>query len=191
MADPDSRETLFDPWEIVKLQYGSIKDEQIKRIAFRDNLPYVTIAVTATALVATTKLGMLILLVVPLACTLLGWGCLMNDLKVTQMARCIRERIIPFIEEHAEPGVPVLPWESYYRTEELGRRSRLACQLAIDMATFCGSAVLALLIYWVRGDRHPVWLAVSIVETALPLMLAYRMVKLAEVGRPGTVDTDA
>jgi hypothetical protein len=72
-------------------EYKTLKVEQLKRIAVRDHVIYLTIAAVGLLVSAIDKLpNGLVLLVIPWVSVLLGWTYLMNDQKVSAIGQYIR-----------------------------------------------------------------------------------------------------
>ena len=73
-------------------EYNKLKDEQIQRIGFRDNMIYVNlVAVGGVAAFAVSDATYLyVLLVIPWVCFVLGWTYLVNDEKISAIGRYIR-----------------------------------------------------------------------------------------------------
>lgn len=77
-------------------EYEKLKDEQIGRIGFRDNLLYVTVAAygTVLALALGDQRNPYGLLVLPWVSLILGWTYLINDQKITAIGRYIRYTLV-------------------------------------------------------------------------------------------------
>lgn len=90
--------------EIVFQEYNKLKDEQIQRIGFRDNLLYVTLGVFGGVLAF--ALGKENndphgLLVLPWVSLILGWSYLINDEKITAIGKYIRHNLVARVHELA------------------------------------------------------------------------------------------
>jgi hypothetical protein len=77
-------------------EYDKLKDEQIQRIGFRDNMIYVNlIAVGAVAAFAVSDVAYLhVLFVIPWVCFVLGWTYLVNDEKISAIGRYVRLELV-------------------------------------------------------------------------------------------------
>lgn len=171
--------TIIDPVAIVLAEYEALKDEQVKRMGTRDGLPYVALGSAVAVAGVTAKFGPLVLLALPIACTVLGWTFLANDHKVSELGRYISDELVPYIQERTPPDTPVFGWESYHR-DGPRRRARKAWQMLADLIAFCVTGGAALTAFWAQPDRPAALLAVSAVEAALLLGLAYQIVLHAD-----------
>jgi len=155
-------------------EYTAIKAEQVARINTRDNLIYVTLVAIAGALTVThTAASRGYLLLVPAVTVLLGWTYLANDNMITAIGRYFREH-------------PALSagWESDHAADRR-RDSRKVIQLTVDLATFCGSAVVALAGFWLApGPQPPLMLAASAAEALAVGVLAWQFTAYADVPLP-------
>jgi len=132
-------------------EYQQIKAEQVARIGFRDNLVYVTlVAIAGTLTITHSAHSRGYLLLVPAAGCVLGWTYLANDNMITAIGRYVREH----------PALCAMGWEADNPADRR-RASRKAIQLAVDLATFCGSGLAALIAFWAAPAPQ-----------ALPLVLA-------------------
>jgi hypothetical protein len=141
-------------------EYDKIKDEQTARIGWRDNLLYVTLVAVGT-LLAFAHSGAYLLLV-PAATAILGWNYLANDVMISAIGRYFRDH-------------PVLhmAWESDH-AGDTRRKQRKAIQLAVDIATFCGPAAIALIAFWVTPGQPPLLIAGSVIEALATAGLAWQ-----------------
>lgn len=71
-------------------EFDKIKVEQAARIAFRDNLVYVTLVSYGAVMAFAAKDNHLALLILPWVSVVLGWGYLVNDEKVSAIGRYVR-----------------------------------------------------------------------------------------------------
>src|SRR5215217_3250792 len=78
--------------EVYLIEYQKLKDEQIARIGFRDNLIYATLVAIGAILsfAITNPANYQALLILPLATFVLGWIYLSNDRKISDIGRYIR-----------------------------------------------------------------------------------------------------
>ena len=125
-------------------EYKALKDEQRDRIRARDNLPYITLTVFAAVTYfafgqTTTHYPALLLL--PVACFILGWTHLANDRKVDEIGHYFRSHLAPALSDE-----PVLVWETSHRNGPR-RRYRKIIQAVVDMLAYCGTATAAVLAY--------------------------------------------
>ncbi|WP_446038508.1 hypothetical protein [Streptomyces sp. SID1121] len=168
--------------QLLILEYQQLKDEQRTRIGFRDNLLYVTLASVAAVAIAAAQAGRAALvLMLPAACLVLGWTYLVNDEKVSAIGRYVREELGPRLGGTTGAGV-VFGWESAHRGDRR-RRARKVLQLVVDVSTFCGTAVAALVFYWCAAPLQPALLVVSFTELAAVVVLGWQMTLYADLYR--------
>jgi hypothetical protein len=70
-----------------------------------------------------------------------------------------------------------MTWETEHPADR-HRASRKLIQLAVDLATFCGSSLIALVAFWLAPDG-PLTLAASIAEAAATAVLASQFIMYA------------
>ena len=168
--------------ELLKAEYDQLKQEQRGRITVRDNLMYATLGsmalVVAAALQAKGHANLLLLL--PPVTVILGWTYLVNDEKISAIGRYVRDDLGPELEARTADKAPLFGWEKAHRTGPR-RTSRKAMQLGVDLGTFCVPAVAAILVFWVNGPLTGWFVTVSIAEAMLVGMLAWQIVRHAEL----------
>jgi len=153
-------------------EYQQIKSEQVARIGFRDNLLYVTlVAIAGTLTITHSAHSRACLLLVPPVAFVLGWTYLCNDNLISAIGRYVREH----------PVLPPMGWETEHPADP-HRASRKLIQLAVDLATFCGSSLIALTAFWLAPDG-PLTLAASIAEAVATASLAWQFVLYAPLPR--------
>lgn len=136
---------------ILLSEYEKLKQEQIARIGFRDNLIYATlIALTAVvSIVADDTTRIPVLLVLPLVCITLGWTYLVNDEKISAIGRYIRIAFSDKIRELIKSENPMLfGWEIAHRSDAR-RGSRKVIQFIVDEFVFVLPGLIAILIFWI------------------------------------------
>jgi hypothetical protein len=168
-------------------EYDALKAEQRSRIGFRDQLLYAVLTAAAAITAVTATAGRLeLLLVLPLAGTVLGWTHLHNDHMITQIGRYVRERLGPRLHtltHHDDGGSgwpPMFEWESDHHDPHHASRTWL--QLGVNLAAFCLPPVAALLVVWASGP-HPAVLAVCLAELAVVAVLVTQIVGYAGLVR--------
>ena len=100
--------------DVYLAEYSKLKDEQAKRIGFRDNLLYVMMAVYGGIIAfALSKSNCYALLVLPWASLILGWTYLQNDEKVSAIGRYIRLELVRKIQEmgNCKDDESIFGWE--------------------------------------------------------------------------------
>ncbi|MBO0805861.1 MAG: hypothetical protein J2P25_22665 [Nocardiopsaceae bacterium] len=168
-ATTPSADTRPPPDEIALTEYKQIKAEQASRIGTRDNLLYATM-VAIGAVIASSPAPARFLLIPPVT-FILGWTYLANDHMITAIGRYVRDH----------PSLTGMLWETEHSADKR-RRSRKATQLAVDLATFCGSGLVALIVFWLApGPQAPLLLTASAIETLATGLLACQFVRYAEL----------
>ena len=149
--------TARQPDELALAEYQQIKTEQVARIGFRDNLMYVTlVAIAGTLTITHSAHSRGHLLLVPAAAFVLGWTYLANDHMMTAIGRYVREH----------PALPGMRWETDHPADKR-RASRKTIQLAVDLATFCGSGLAALTAFCLAPDPQSALLVLASVIEAI------------------------
>src|ERR1039457_3600144 len=171
---PVNAANLGRPDELAAVEYQAIKAEQATRIGFRDNLIYVTlVAIAGTLTIAHSAHSRGYLLLVPAVAFVLGWTYLVNDHMITAIGRYVREH----------PALPGMAWETNHPADKR-RVSRKTIQLAVDLATFCGSGLAALTAFWVAPAPQPPLLVIaSAVEAIATGVLVWQFIAYAARGR--------
>lgn len=164
-------------------EYGKLKQEQISRIGFRDNLIYVTlIALTAVvSIVADDITRTPVLLVLPMVCIALGWTYLVNDEKISAIGRYIRVSFSDRVRELAKSKDTMLfGWELVHRSDNR-RRSRKIIQFFVDEFVFVLPGLIAILIFWFSASAYLLplrWIAG--VEILFLLILGFQIFSYAD-----------
>ena len=101
-------------YELHALEYDRLKEEQIRRIGFRDNLIYVTVTAMAAIFgfaIQDPDRVYLLLAVCPVT-LVLGWTYLANDQKISAIGNYIRHQLRPQISAAAGlADEQALQWE--------------------------------------------------------------------------------
>jgi hypothetical protein len=169
---PDSEEQCKE-FHILMREYTAIKDEQVKRIGMRDQTQFVALGVVGAVFTFAFEGNehLHALLIVPWAAAILGWSYLANDDSVTRIGKYFRgpyetrlRKVAPLTEERP------LGWEYHHRADPL-RKPRKYVQLLVDLVSFVGPSILAIVIYLVRGPQ-PDWLIWTIVGLDIALSVA-------------------
>src|SRR4051794_25819998 len=80
-----------DHVNILMKEYERLKDEQARRIGFRDGQIFVTLgAIGGLASYATVHKDDRVFLLIPWVCVIMGWNYLVNDEKISAIGRYIR-----------------------------------------------------------------------------------------------------
>jgi hypothetical protein len=151
-------------------EYQQIKAEQVARIGFRDNLMYVSlVAIAGTLTITHSAHSRGYLLLVPAVTFTLGWTYLANDQMITAIGLYVR----------GHQALAAMRWEADDPADRR-RASRKAIQLAVDLATFCGSALAALTAFWLAPAPQPALLVLaSAAETLATGLLAWQFITYA------------
>lgn len=153
-------------------EYTAIKAEQTARIGWRDNLLYVTLVAVGSLLAVTHSAHSRgYLLLVPAVTVILGWNYLANDHMISAIGRYFREH----------PALS-MGWEADHPADKR-RVSRKVGQLAVDLATFCGSGAVALTAFW-AAPESALLLAASAVEVIAVGALAWQFTAYADIRAP-------
>jgi hypothetical protein len=143
-------------FKIFLQEYTKAKDEQTKRIGFRDNLLYVNLVVVSGILsYSISKEGNVYgLLLIPWATLVLGWTYLVNDEKISSIGRYIRNelsRILcsnPLLQNSViQDPAELFKWETAHRKDD-ARITRKITQLCVDEMSFVISGLGALISFW-------------------------------------------
>jgi hypothetical protein len=136
-------------------EYVKLKDEQIARMRFRNNLLYVTLVAFCGVMsyAMSHPSHYYTFLVLPWVCLILGWTYLINDEKISAIGRYIRltmtEKLGTLVNEKPEL---LFGWEIVHRDDKW-RTSRKKIQLLIDELIFCLSGLVALGFFWALGQK--------------------------------------
>ena len=139
--------------EIYLKEYESLKHEQVQRLGFRDNLIYANlIALTGIiSISASDVVRVLVLLVLPLICVVLGWTYLVNDEKISAIGRYIRYTLSDKLRGTLLEGdQDVFGWETAHRSDKR-RIARKIIQLIVDELVFVLPGFVAILMFWVNA----------------------------------------
>lgn len=167
-------------------EYQKLKDEQIQRIGFRDNIIYTNlIAVGGVGAFAVTSVGNLqALFIIPWVCMVLGWTYLVNDEKISSIGRYLRLKLDERIRTYLNNSDPnLLGWEIAHRDDDR-RLERKYLQLFIDELTFCVSGLAAVVTYWLSTPvTSTVWIFVTAIDVILLFLLGFQIAKYADLKR--------
>lgn len=168
---------------ILLTEYQKLKDEQIARIGFRDNLIYATLVAIGGVLsyALSSQANYPALLVLPLATIVLGWVYLNNDRKISLIGQYIRAALAPRLREAAGGAAGrALQWEHVHRVEA-SRLRRKVLQMIVTQMLFVGAGLAAALTFIITAPagRAATWLAGA--EIFALLVLAVEVVLQAEL----------
>ncbi len=167
-------------------EYNKLKEEQARRIGFRDNMLYVTLGLFGAILSFSVsgQSNYYALLVIPWVCLILGWTYLVNDEKISAIGRYIRYNLVNKIQElnNNTDLESIFGWEIVHRSDKRRLRRKIE-QLVIDEITFVLSGITALVAFWFLVSQPS--LAVNIcgvVELVLLIVLAVEIIIYADLG---------
>ncbi|MBS4067287.1 MAG: hypothetical protein KGZ62_01655 [Sulfurimonas sp.] len=179
MIEPNSNLTF-----LIK-EYEKLKDEQHKRIEFRDHMIYLTLAAIGTVFsFALEKPDLNIaLLVLPFLCIVLGWSYLANDEKISSIGNYVRTSLVPKLKENNPHDKLLLcgHWEDFLKKDK-SRRQRKLFQLFIDLSIYCFSGLISIISFYTLHDTvHWYFILISIAEGLLLIFLTCQFIKYADL----------
>ncbi|RKR80399.1 hypothetical protein BDD43_0504 [Mucilaginibacter gracilis] len=174
----------FQGVDFILKEFEKLKDEQNKRIEFRDQMIYLTLAAIGTVFsfaLGNPKLAVT-LLVLPFVCLIMGWTYLANDLKITQINSFIKDILIDELNKR----LTVLPidatksWESFV-IKDRTRVPKKKIQLMVDLFTFVLPAFIAIISFYIKSSDLSWydWLIMDI-ELATLVFLTWQFYKAAK-----------
>ena len=182
MTEPKDYSTV----ELFLHEYDKLKSEQIQRLGFRDNLIYANlIAMTGIiAISATDVVRVLVLLVLPMICVVLGWTYLVNDEKISAIGRYIRYTLSDKTREAIQSNdESIFGWETAHRSDAR-RISRKIFQLIVDELVFILPGFVAIIMFWINAPdilRPLRW--VAIVEGLFLVILGIQIFIYADLAK--------
>lgn len=132
------------------LEFDKLKDEQIGRLAYRDNLFYLTMLIIGGigATYFAHKDAGFVLLALPWAMWIIGVAHLVCERRIQDIGMYIRERIAPNLaEQTGRPVERIFAWEAYYRDTHW-HPVRKWLQRLTTLFLYVGTGVAAVLYYW-------------------------------------------
>jgi hypothetical protein len=168
-------------------EYDVLKAEERQRIGMRGQLLYATLTAVAGIATVTTTVGRLeLLLLLPLANTVLGWAYVINEYKIGHIGQYVCGRLGPRLMGLVDDGagdMEMFEWEKYQR-QDPSRPSRKRLQLVVDLAAFSAPSLTALGLLWLLGPHTPMVLTGSAVALIAGVILASQIVRYADVAGP-------
>ncbi|MEU2568789.1 hypothetical protein [Streptomyces althioticus] len=173
--------------EMLKVEYERLKEEQVRRIGFRDNLIYVALGVAGAifAFYFSEEDRQYVLLIPPFALTVLGWTYLVNDEKISSIGRYIRERLLPEIKVQGDDSATLLGWETYHRSDS-NRVWRKVTQSVVDISAFCLPSAVSLAIFFGRDGTGIAGMVLGALEAAAVVGLIAAFVYISDYSRDET-----
>ncbi|MEZ5672988.1 MAG: hypothetical protein R3E08_11670 [Thiotrichaceae bacterium] len=163
--------------KIYLIEYNNLKNEQIQRIGFRDNLLYAMLVAFGgvCSYVLSNDNYLNVLLILPSLCFILGWTYMVNDEKISAIGKYLRSDMRQKMSQltHA-PVETLLSWEVVHRSDAK-RKSRKRLQFAVDLLSFVGTGCLAIMIFAVKVDCEfpPLILLAVGIDSVLLLILSF------------------
>jgi H+/Cl- antiporter ClcA len=162
--------------QVFLLEYEKLKDEQLKRIAFRDQIIYLTLGIFGGILsfALSNKTNFSALLVIPWVCLILGWTYLVNDEKISALGKYIRLTLTEKIKVEIDDSdiEYIFGWETAHRSDKRRTRRKIQ-QLIIDEITFVFSGLVALFTFWYLDTNLPL---------VIHIFCAFKLILLVVLG---------
>jgi hypothetical protein len=155
------------------IEYEKLKEEQGRRIHFRDNMRYVTLAAIGVVAAQGGRSTAALWLVIPWICVVLGWNYVANVHSVRGIGHYIEKRLREAVSSPSEAG-PVFGWEDL-RCEDEKYALRRVSQLIVDEITFFLPGVIALAIFGFNEQASPLLLLLVAVEGPLCCWIGYQI----------------
>jgi hypothetical protein len=131
-------------------EYEKLKEEQISRIGFRDNLLYATLGLFGGILSFSISANdrYYALLVLPWVCLILGWTYIVNDEKITSIRKYVIQDLSPRVAQRIQIDDlnSIFRWE-FFNASSHGRRRRKLEQFIVNECTFFLSGLFSLLTF--------------------------------------------
>lgn len=166
-------------------EYEKLKDEQYKRIEFRDHMIYLTLGAIGTIFSFSLEKPNfnIALLVLPFICIVLGWSYLSNDEKITSIGNYIKNVLIPKIDASPEDNLLSLKenWENFIKKDPK-RISRKRFQLFVDLSIYCISGIVSIIAFYILHTQFSIFMyIISILEIILLTYLAIQFVRYSDI----------
>ncbi|HEV2301914.1 MAG TPA: hypothetical protein VGR91_10140 [Stellaceae bacterium] len=177
----------LDRFELAKQEYIKLKDEQTKRIGFRDNLLYVNLVLVAGIMSFAFAGGnhanrwqLHGLLIAGWVALVLGWTYLVNDEKISAIGCYIRGPLA----QKLDPTSPqtLFGWEHAHRSDDHRKRRKIE-QWVVDELSFPGIGLGATILFLMLPSS-PGYAALfgAILEMILLLILGVEIFVYADFG---------
>lgn len=168
-------------------EYNKLKDEQIRRISFRDNILYVALGVFGgiASFAISNVSNHYAFLILPWTCLILGWTYLVNDEKISAIGRYIRLTLVEKVKQKSGYAdlESLFGWEIAHRSDRRRSRRKIE-QLIIDEITFVLSGIVALVAFWILVPKAALSLyLLSAAELLLLLILGWEIFVYADLAK--------
>lgn len=164
-------------------EYEKLKDEQHKRIEFRDQMIYLNLGAVGAvySFVLENHIANTGLLVLPFICFVLGWTYLANDEKISSIGLYLRDILLPIISK-AEEG-KLSNWEEFLQ-KDIKRIERKRIQLLVDLLTFCIPGLLAIVFFYTQEEHITKFVyLILFIELFIVVFLGIQFVKYSDIFR--------
>lgn len=176
----------IDRFELAKQEYIKLKDEQTKRIGFRDNLLYVNLVLIAGIMSfafagenSDNSWRLHGLLIAGWVALVLGWTYVVNDEKISAIGKYIRENLSRTLDPTMTETL--FGWESAHRSDVRRRRRKIE-QLLIDELSFPGIGLGAVILFLtLSSSPGRMSFAVASLEVLLHVGLAVEILLYADL----------
>ena len=176
-----------DRFELAKQEYIKLKDEQTKRIGFRDNLLYVNLLLMSgifSFAFADKNAGHWQyhgLLIAGWVALVLGWTYVVNDEKISAIGRYIRKDLASSLDSRS--WETVFPWELAH-ADDKHRVHRKWEQLIVDEISFPGIGLFSIVFFWMLAPEHGVLTTIlGLIEMMLLIVLGWEIWVYADLAR--------
>jgi hypothetical protein len=160
------------------LEYEKLKDEQGRRIHFRDNMRYVTLAAIGLVAAQAGKSSPELWLVIPWICVVLGWNYVANVHSVRAIADYIKDTLSEAVSSGG--GKNAFGWETVRSQGDRKYVSRRVHQLLVDEITFFLPGVIALTIFGLTQSGSVLRWVLAGVEALLCLWIGRQIYGCAD-----------
>lgn len=154
-------------------EFEKLKDEQHKRIAFRDQMIYLTLVAIGTIYSFSFEKPTLniALLVLPFLEIIMGWTYYVNDRKISFIGTYIRKTIVKKLKSNTDENESEIltTWEDFVRKDPTWRFRKIN-QLLIDLLIFVVPGAISISMY-LYFHSFNLWL--NITAYVEYLLLAY------------------
>jgi hypothetical protein len=161
-------------FEVLMLEYEKLKDESTERIKARDNFVYLNVASIGllASFTGTAPSRAIAYLAVPWICLGFGWTYLMNDEKISALAKYTRYGLRPRL------GGPSFGWEDTPKRRTKLKRLHKWGQFLVDILMFVAPTPASLAAYLAFTKTTPIGVFV-VMAIELTLTLAMFLMMLA------------
>jgi len=159
-------------------EYEKLKDEQLKRIAFRDQMIYISLGAIGSvfSFAVENPKYFIALLILPFITLVLGWTYLVNDEKISSIGKYLKLILIPKINNQ-KSHKHIESWETYLKKDKK-RKLRKGIQLIVDLTVFCVSSIASVTsFFFLENDFSIGYIILSIVILIAVIMLMFQFIK--------------